>query len=263
MRQSTNYENRLKGGETMNNQNKDIQEKLQKATPDVLSSIKQSPRFKVPEKKKTSLLDVLNQRKIKVMIPSFVLLIAMILVLTLSPSEQIYASTVTLDINPQLEITLDEEDDVIEITAFNDDGQEIINSLGNVQNKNIRNVLEILVKQLYNRGYLDNAENVMMVYVDGESEELQNHVYELVQEKIQEEVRKYRKTLQLVTRNNLDYSDQQIIKINRLAEEYNISPGRVILMIEIIDLDDSFTYRELATYRMKELYDLYNELNVE
>jgi ribosome-associated translation inhibitor RaiA len=246
----------------MNDFEKNIKQSLSENTPDVLNKIKQSHRFKIPEApQKKSIFDVFKSRKFGYSFASAFMLVILAIVFINQPTEQIYASTVTIDINPQIEITLDEDDKVINVVALNDDGTDIVSNIGEFKRVNINTVLEHLVNELYNEGYLENTDNYMMVYVQGENIEIQERIQQMVEAKVLQEAQKYSRTLQFVRRNNLDYTPEELQQIKEISEEYNIHPGRIILIIEIRELDDSYTVLELKTMSVRELNMLYETLS--
>ncbi len=243
-----NFENKMKTDFSVN-------------TPDVLQKIKQDHRFKVPEKpQRSSITNIFKFRKVRFTFASLFVVVLLAVILMNQPQEQIYASTVTLDLNPQFEITLDQDDFIIDIIALNDDGTEIIDQLGEYKRQQLNQVLTVMVEKLYENGYLAQNENTIMVYVDGVSEQVQLRIQEVVQEKLQEEASKYQKTFQFVQRNNLDYTDTELDRITSFAKENNIHPGRVIIILEILDADETYNVGDLKGLSMRELYQIYQDV---
>jgi len=231
------------------------------STPDVLSKLKQNSRFKVPQApQKGSISDIFKLRKVRYTFASLFVVVLLTVAFLNQPAEQIYASTVTLDLNPQFEITLDQEDKVIDIIALNNDGTDILEDLGKYKRQDVQEVIERMVESLYQNGYLAQNENSIMVYVEGANEQIQLRVQEFIENRLQEEATKYQKTFQFVRRNNLDYSQSELERINQFAEDTHIHPGRVILILEIRDADDSYTVKDLQDMSMRDLYELYNIL---
>jgi len=262
MKQSKNLEINMKVGDNMNERFEDkMKNDFTSYTPDVLSKIKQSSRFKIPEApQRRSLLDIFKLRKVRYTFASLFVVVLLTVAFLNQPAEQIYASTVTLDLNPQFEITLDEEDKVIDIIALNDDGSEIIDALGKYKREEIQVIIEKMVQSLQQNGYLNQEENSIMVYVEGVNEQVQVRVQAFVENKLQQEASKYQKTFEFVRRNNLDYNQTELNRINEFSQETKIHPGRVILILEIRDVDDSYTVEDLRGMSMRDLYNLYNTL---
>lgn len=231
------------------------------STPDVLSKVKQNSRFKIPQApQKRSISDIFKLRKVRYTFASLFVVVLLTVAFLNQPAEQIYASTVTIDLNPQFKITLDQEDKVIDIIALNDDGTDIIEDLGKYKRQAVQEVIERMVESLYQKGYLTQNENSIMVYVEGANEQIQLRVQEYIENKFQEEANKYQKTFQFVRRNNLDYTETELNRIKNFAEENKIHPGRVILILEIMDADDSYIVEDLQVMSMRDLYNLYNTL---
>ena len=103
-----NYKNRIK--ETFTNE-----------VPDVLTKIKASSDFQIPTKKNGfSLKNILSRRLTMTLTSVFVLVL--LLTVVISGSNNLIASTVILDVNPSIEISLNRRDIVVKIVAMNDDG---------------------------------------------------------------------------------------------------------------------------------------------
>lgn len=70
------------------------------------------------------------------------------------------ASTITLDINPSVEINLDKEDKVISVVALNEDAKEITKGIekGNA----LDNAISTITANLVNEGYTKDKELVIV-----------------------------------------------------------------------------------------------------
>lgn len=250
----------MKVGDNMKDQfEKKLQEDFTSTSPNVLDKIKQSHRFEVPEApKKQSIFEIFRLRKVRYTFASLFVVALLAVVLLNQPTEQIYASTVTIDLNPQFEIRVDDEDKIIDITALNNDGEEIIQDLGEYERQELHEVLVKLVQALNRKGYLEQNENAIMVYVKGVDEQVKARIQQYVEETLQEEANKYQKQFQFV-KSNIDYTPVEMIGIRRFAQDNDVNVGRVILVLEILDADteETYTAQELSTMSMSDLYDIY------
>ena len=244
---------------------REFKETFESTVPDVLQSIKQSPRFKVPEKPaKRSILEIFKHRGFRFsMTSAFLIVILAVVFMQTSDTTQIYASTVTLEINPQIEILLDEDDLVISVTALNGDGDEVLTDT-TFQGMTLDEVIEYLMDRFESLGYIESdVENVIMIYVESDNETIKERVRLKVEERITAEANRIQRVVNFVRSNNYDLTEQEIKRIMDLAKELNINPGRLILIQQIIELNDTYSIPQLNRMSMRELYNLEIELQIE
>ena len=179
-------------------------------------------------------------------------------------TNQIYASTVTLDINPQIEITLDEDDIVISIIGLNDDGEEFLNHDISYQGMTLDEVVEVIVERLEEKGYIVSTEdNVMLIHVDGVSTEVTERVKLKMEEKMKNKMNQRGILMEYIKTNDIDLTPEQLQEANRIAKRLNINPGRVILIQQIIEKDDTRKPRDLKDLTMRELHNIHKDLQNE
>lgn len=227
--------------------------------PDILHKIKSDPRFSLPEKPvKQSIFNIFKQPGFRYSFTSaFILVIMFVVMLNTSTETQIYAATVTLDINPQIEIVLDEDEIVMEVNFLNDDGLEIFSRDIQYKGMTLDEVLELIVNRLDEEGIIiSDDENIVMVHVEGISEDVINTILGRVEARIQYEGTIRNKIMRVVRTNDIELDEQELTEIQQLQEEYNINPGRVILIYRILEMDDSYTVEDLMQLSMRELYAL-------
>lgn len=256
----------MKVGETMNNNKFEHQFKseLSKKVPNVLEEIKSNQRFSIPEKPKhTSILSIFNSKGFRYSFASTIMIVILaVMMLSGNTETQVYASTITLEINPQIQITLDENDNVIEVTAINDDGDNIVNHDIEYKGLTIDELIEYLINKFDDQGILiSNEDNVILIHVDGVSTEVQERVLLKVERKIEVEALRHNKIMKFVKTNEYNLTEKQVKELTSLAREFKVSPQRLILMQQIRSLDETHTLRELAKLNMRELYRLEKSLS--
>lgn len=69
---------------------------------------------------------------------------------------------VSLDINPSLEMEIDEELNVVSISALNDDAKKLIQQLPNYGGEKIEQVIEIIMNKSDSLGLTENGKNVLV-----------------------------------------------------------------------------------------------------
>lgn len=242
-----------------------IKESFDERTPDVLSKIKNSHKFKIPQKTKKSLSDYISVKSFSYSLATiFILALLITTVIMSGPSTPVVASTITLDINPSIEITLDEDDFVINITGLNDEGETLISRDIKYRGLTLDRAIEIIIEKANERGYIIEMgeENVILIKVDTNSEEARVRIEELLQTKIANEVNKYGQLVRVIKERNPNVTDEQIGLLIDIARTNKISVAKLLVIRRIIILDDTKTLEELKDVSVRELYRIeYRLLN--
>jgi len=247
-------------------EDKNVREKIinsfNSEVPDVLSKIKSDPNFRVPPKEKGfSLRNILN-RRLTLSLTSLILVTILIITVS-SRTNNVVASTITLDVNPSIEITLNDEDIVISVTALNDDGDEVVQRNIEYRGLTLDEVLEVLVDRLNELGYVvttTDENNIILIQVDSDNEELQLRLETKLQTKLQAELGKYSNSHWVLNANDIQLTEAQKIQIRNSNLLSRYSAAKIALVYRINQLDDSYLLADLATMTVRDLYDLYFEL---
>lgn len=230
--------------------------------PDVLSNIKANPNFRVPPKEKGfSLRNILN-RKLALSLTSLFLITILIISLS-SKTNYIVASTVTLDINPSIEIALTDKDIVVSVSALNDDGNEVIQANIEYKGLTLDEVLEILVRRLNNLGYIVTTideNNIILIDVKSDDEAIQLRLETQLQTKLQNELGKYSNSHWVLSSKDINLTDEQKSQIRNSNLLSRFTAAKIGLAYKIKDLDNTYLLTDLVTMSVRDLYDLYIEL---
>ena len=149
-------------------------------------------------------------------------------------------STVTLDINPSIEINLDKNDKVKSIVALNDDAKDILND--NLKGKTIDKTLNLIIDRLIEKRYADKDYLLEIVlYSEGNisNKELEN--------KLKENLEKKKISSNIITIDKISKEDKE------LAKKYNISPAKVSYIKTIIQDNENINLEDLANKSVSEL----------
>ncbi|MRG86852.1 anti-sigma factor domain-containing protein [Salinibacillus xinjiangensis] len=93
--------------------------------------------------------------------------IALVLLLVFTPmlfwnqSNEAYAF-VNVDINPSIELAINEKLNVTELTPFNDEAQQVVGQLGDWKNKSVEIVTMMIVQQTKAFGYMESDQDVLI-----------------------------------------------------------------------------------------------------
>ena len=160
-------------------------------TPDILDRIKSSDQFYVPEKvKKFDFNRIFNKRLSYSLASVFVLAIVLFSILSSGPSiDSVVASTVTIDINPSIEITLNDNDEVINITAINSDGELLIDRDIKFKGLSLDRTIEIIIAEAMKRGFIVDSieDNIILIDVSSNKMDIKQRVKQSLEIKITSE----------------------------------------------------------------------------
>ena len=231
-------------------------------TRNILNNIKNSSQFKIPIKEKKSFNSYFSLRRLSYSLATVFILVLVVALVFSSSRIPVIASTITVDINPSIEITLDDEDNVINVTAINDEGAEIINRDIKFKGLTLDRVLEILIEEAYRRGYIIETieENVILISVDSNNSAVKERIEAQLETKIANEVSKYAALVRVIKENGNDLSQAELKSLADFAKENKITVAKLLLINKIIILDDAYTLATLKSYSIRDLYLLHYQL---
>ncbi|MBQ4591266.1 MAG: PepSY domain-containing protein [Clostridia bacterium] len=157
------------------------------------------------------------------------------------------ASTISLDVNPSVEITANKKEDVLAVTALNDDGRKIIGDM-DFSGSSIDVTVNALIGSMLREGYLSDLANSILISVD-DADAARGAA---LQKKLADDINTILQT------NSFDGAvlSQTIVKDSdawTLAEEYGITAGKAQLVNEIVAGNPVHTFEELAPLSINEL----------
>ncbi|AIO18956.1 hypothetical protein KQ51_01077 [Candidatus Izimaplasma bacterium HR1] len=238
---------------------KKLKDTFNTEVPDVLTKIKASPEFRVPLKEKGfSLRNILNKRLIVSLSSLFVVVILLFAVI--GRSNYIVASTVTLELNPSIEIYLNKNDYVIKVVALNDDGEEVIEKDIKYRGLSIDDALVIIVERLNELGYVvdtTDENNIILVSVNSDNEAIKARLQNKFATQLQMELSKYNNSHWVFNSDDFQLTDEQLrfVKNNDLLSKYSFA--KIALAYRINSLEPDYTLATLSRMSIRNLYDLY------
>lgn len=235
---------------------------MEEEVPDVLSSIKSDPRFHVPEKKSGFSLQFLYNKKIFAGVLSIFILTLVLITSINSFSEPVVASTVTIDINPSIVITLDENDYVINVTSLNDDGDEIVSKDIKYTGLTIDEVVTILVERLEESNYIVTSGddyNIVLINVENSDSTKKEMLKELFSNKFNEKLSDKNAEFWVLDSDKIHVNDSEVNTFKENQQFINGSNAKFALIYRLTQIQDEYTVNELSMMSIRELYAIYIE----
>ncbi len=156
-------------------------------------------------------------------------------------------STISLDVNPSIEIQVNRNEKVLDVIPLNSDGEAVLGDM-DLKGTDLEVTVNALVGSMLKNGYLSDIANSILVSVDNSDPQKGAQL----QEKLTTEIS------QLL--NNTTFSgavlSQTILpddQVQTLADRHGITPGKAQLIQQIIDQDSRYTFETLAPRTINEL----------
>lgn len=169
-------------------------------------------------------------------------------------------ASIYLDVNPSIEIQIDENDNVINCIAGNADGSKILENI-TLEGVEVDTALYAIVGSMYTNGYLNTNTNSILVSVDSNNENddiLLNNISQQIDNVFKQNEEMNCSIIAQKINYNADLHDN--------AKQYNISVGKMQLIDKIILKSDLYTdenIRELSKMSIHELDLVYNSIEDE
>lgn len=232
--------------------NKDIENRLQNAvaavTPDILDSILsdcKTQKGKVIAMTKTTKTN--KTQRILAIAAAFVILAAGAFGIYTYRMNNMVTSTVSLDVNPSIEIKVNNNERVIEVNPLNEDGKKVIGNM-DFDGNDIDVTVNALIGSMLSNGYLNDIRNSILLTVDNDDAkkgaELQKRLAKEINELLQTDIFTGAVLSQTVSSDN---------ELQKLADKHEITLGKAKLIDGIIKKNPLHTFEELAPLSINDL----------
>lgn len=156
-------------------------------------------------------------------------------------------STVSLEVNPSVQILVNEKERVLDVRALNKDGEIVIGDM-DFSGSDINVTVNALIGSMLRNGYLNELANSILISVDNE-DPVKGAA---LQEKLTKEVNELLESdgfmgavLSQTISGNTSLQEQ--------ADQYGITPGKAQLIGQILENTKEHTFEELAPLSINEL----------
>lgn len=160
---------------------------------------------------------------------------------------RIVDATVSLDVNPSVEIQVNQKERVLKVIPLNQDGKIIIGDM-DFSGSDVNVAVNAMIGSMLQNGYLNELANSILISVD--SQDLAKGA--ALQERLTTEVNKL---LQTDTFNGavLSQTVSKNDELQKLAEKYDITMGKAQLIQDVLSESSLHTFDELAHLSINEL----------
>lgn len=222
---------------------KKLYDVFEEVTPDCFESI----QTQLIDRKENVVVETNQKRNSKRYILALVMVVSVIVVAIMVQTPAKVIAVVGLDVNPSIELSIDQKNKIQQITAKNEDAKNIIGDM-DLEGSQIDVGINALIGAMLKEGYINELKNSLLISVTGDN---------------QEENEKLRKQLSLNVEEFLKAShiDGSIVSqtidnkddIAKLAKQYDISVGKAEIIQQLIEKNTMYTFDGLKDLSVNEL----------
>ncbi len=157
------------------------------------------------------------------------------------------AYSLTMDVNPSIEIVSNRLDKVLEIKPLNDDAEAMLREF-EIKDSNLTKTIEDLADLMVLKGYISGGkDNLVMITVSD------NASKQDVVDRLNAAIAAYLENKQI----------EATIVNQSIAEEYDAKTGRELFALRISELDDDLDYQQLSQFSLNQLVDFADARNID
>lgn len=188
---------------------------------------------------------------------AFVLLIGGITGFQVYQTNYAVASLISLDVNPSIEIQVNEKEQVLAVNARNEDAKTVVGDM-NFKGSTLDVTINALIGSMLRNGYLNEMANSILVSVDNQDPVKGTEL----QEKLVAEINE---VLQTGTFSGaiLSQTISADSNLRTLADDYGITLGKAQLIQQIINQNTIYSFEDLVPLSINELNLLSESCNLE
>lgn len=175
-------------------------------------------------------------------------------------AEQV-ATTISLDVNPSIEITANEADEVIEVTALNEDAETVIGDM-DLEDVNVNVAMNAIIGSMVQNGYIDETKNAVLVTVENEDADKQQELEALITTEITESLAEDDITPTVFTQE-ADSKGASSSSVKAFAKEHGISANKAAFIQKILRENDGLSEEELVAMNVEALSEIIRSKNID
>lgn len=162
--------------------------------------------------------------------------------------QTIATTTVTLDVNPSLEIKANGEETVLGVTALNEDAEIVVGDM-EFEGSSLELTVNALIGSMLQKGYINKETNTVLVSIDSKDEKTGN----TIKEKLSKEISLLVNTEEIngsVISQTVSAQDEELLA---LASEHGISVGKAKLIQTIVQMDTERVFSDFVGMTITQL----------
>lgn len=161
-------------------------------------------------------------------------------------------SVITFDVNPSVQLEVNENEKVLSATGINEDGNSILSGMEQdgvtLKGKELDEAVNALVLAMVEEGYLSEQNNSILVSVNNSDSEKSVEIKSQLLISVGNALSENGIDGAILGQNFMDNEE-----ISKIAEQYGISEGKAILIKKIIEKSPQLSYDNLSGLKIHDL----------
>ncbi len=156
-------------------------------------------------------------------------------------------SIISFDVNPSIEIKVNQKEQVIDAFARNADGEVVLGGM-NLKGSDLTVAVNAIVGSMLRNGYIDELSNSILISVQNQNSKRGQALESRISEEIDRLLSAYAIDGAVISQilNNEK-------RAKEMAEKYGITEGKAQLILQITDSNKTYTFKDLAPLTINEL----------
>ncbi|OUQ07764.1 hypothetical protein B5E92_06595 [Erysipelatoclostridium sp. An15] len=164
---------------------------------------------------------------------------------------------VSFDVNPNIELEVNDENRVTDFDYHNEEGKLVLKDMDLIDT-DIDVAVNAIIGSMFKNGYIDEIKNSVLVTVQGDDRNTREELKKRVANDVKEVLDGYSIQASVVSQD-IEYSS----KVEKLADEYQISVGKATLIQELINANPSYEFSDLTNLTINDLNTLVHYKNIQ
>lgn len=156
------------------------------------------------------------------------------------------ASIVAFEVNPSIELKINQKEEIVEAIALNADAEQILQGM-KLKGTDIHTATNAIIGSLLKNGYIDELANSILVSVEDKDS--------VRGDKLQAELASDIEAILTAMSVNASVLSQYVdgANVDKVSKEYEISHGKTALINHILEANGTYQFEELAALSVNEL----------
>lgn len=217
--------------------------------PDVLSKVRDNSVINIKAVNKKARTNY--TRKIAFAVSMIVILLAVFIPLQVFvfSFDTAVAATITIDVNPEVQLQINSDDQIISATGINDDGIDLLSNI-KLKRKSIDDAIEIIMTRMDELNY----ENTSILYdLNCNNESAKGRLKNKINENTNNYYQRKGSQGDITWRDEIEAQTDNLEEIQQNANQYGISTAKMTMINRIIEEHPEYTIAELSTMSIGEL----------
>ncbi len=149
---------------------------------------------------------------------------------------------VAIDVNPGIELSINQTDQIAAVEAVNSDGQQVLDGL-NLNQQPISAAVQDLFQSMITHGYVADEENLILVTVQNADPQKADRIHAIINDSVDAVMSRYQMSAS-VTNQTVEAFDAMV----QFAEKHGITKGKAAFVLRMVEQQPTLEADALADY---------------